>query len=116
MVRFAAPPSIAGMCSNCGHVNFIQEPSRQEMQFEWLIDNCHIWSMHETLLASLRTDPIFYCRLRGSEGFRQQLLRRKGKLVLLTPHRAGAGVQEVADYLKPILTTAAGSSLDVYRI
>ena len=72
--------------------------------------------MHEILLASLRTDPIFYCRLRGSEGFRQQLLRRKGKLVLLTPPRAGAGAQEVADYLKPILATAAGGSLYAYRI
>ena len=63
--------------------------------------------MHETLLASLRTDPIFYCRLRGSEGFRQQLLRRKGKLVLLTPSRAGAGVQEVAHYLKLMLTNCS---------
>ena len=56
------------------------------------------------------------CRLRGSEGFRQQLLRRKGKLVLLTPPRAGAGAQEVAEYLKPILATAAGGSLYAYRI
>ena len=72
--------------------------------------------MHEPLLASLRTDPIFYCRLKGGEGFRQQLLRRKGKLVLLTPPRAGAGAQEVADYLKPILATAAGGSLYAYRI
>ena len=63
--------------------------------------------MHEILLASLRTDPIFYCRLRGSEGFRQQLLRRKGKLVLLTPPRAGTGVQEVAHYLKPMLTNCS---------
>ncbi len=58
----------------------------------------------------------FYCRLMGRIGFRQRLLSRKGKLVQLTPPRAGAAVQEVADYLKPILTTAAGGSLDAYRI
>ncbi len=90
------------MCSNFGHAS--------------LIHDCHNWGMHELLLTSLRTVPFFCCRLKGSEGFRQQLLRRKGKLLLLTPPRAGAGVQEVADYLKPILTTAAGGSLDAYRI
>ncbi|KAL0054653.1 hypothetical protein WJX82_000460 [Trebouxia sp. C0006] len=55
-------------------------------------------------------------RLTGNEGFRQQLLRRRGKLVLLTPPKPGAGVQEVAEYLKPMLTVAAGGSLDAYRI
>jgi len=58
----------------------------------------------------------FNCRLTGNEGFRRQLLRRTGKLVLLTPPRPGAAVQEVADYLKPMLTVAAGGSLDAYRI
>jgi len=55
------------------------------------------------------------CRLPGSEGFRQQLLKRKGKLVLLTPPKAEVGVQEVAEYLEPILTVAARGSLDAYR-
>ncbi|KAL0050777.1 hypothetical protein WJX82_007061 [Trebouxia sp. C0006] len=55
-------------------------------------------------------------RLIGSEGFRQRLLRRKGKLVLITPPRARAGVQEVAEYLKPMLTATARGSLDAYRI
>ncbi len=59
---------------------------------------------------------LLYCRLIGSEGFRQRLLRHRGKLVLLTPPRAGAAVQEVADHLKPMLTAAAGGSLDAYRI
>ncbi|KAL0025896.1 hypothetical protein WJX77_000139 [Trebouxia sp. C0004] len=54
-------------------------------------------------------------RLIGSENFRQQLLRRKGKLVLLTPPRPGAAVHEVANYLEPMLTAAAGGSLDAYR-
>ncbi len=72
--------------------------------------------MHEPLCTSLRAESFFYCRLIGSEGFRQRLLRRKGKLVLITPPRAGAGVQEVAEYLKPMLTATAGGSLDAYRI
>ena len=55
------------------------------------------------------------CRLPGSERFRQQLLKRRGKLVLLAPPKAGVGVKEVAEYLKPILTAAAGGSLDAYR-
>ncbi|DBA85642.1 TPA: hypothetical protein ACH3X1_005217 [Trebouxia sp. C0004] len=54
-------------------------------------------------------------RLLGSEGFRQQLLKRRGKLVLLAPPKAGVGVKEVAKYLKPILTAVAGGSLDAYR-
>ncbi|KAL0053313.1 hypothetical protein WJX82_004144 [Trebouxia sp. C0006] len=54
-------------------------------------------------------------RLPGSERFRQQLLKRRGKLVLLAPPKAGVGVKEVAEYLKPILTAAAGGSLDAYR-
>ena len=58
----------------------------------------------------------FNCRLTGNEGFKQQLLRRRGKLVLLTPPRPGASVQEVAEYLKPMLTVAAGGSLNAYRI
>ncbi|KAL0043079.1 hypothetical protein WJX79_008476 [Trebouxia sp. C0005] len=33
-------------------------------------------------------------RLLGSEGFRQQLLSRRGKLFLLTPPKAGVGVKE----------------------
>ena len=72
--------------------------------------------MPEPLRISLRTKPFFYCRLIGSEGFRQRLLRRKGKLVLITPPRARAGVQEVAEYLKPMLTATARGSLDAYRI
>jgi len=55
------------------------------------------------------------CRLPGSEGFRHQLLKRRGKLVLLTPPKARVGVKEVADYLEPILTVAGGGSLDAYR-
>lgn len=49
----------------------------------------------------------FVCRLVGSERFRQRLLKRKGKLVLLTPPKAEVGVQEVAEYLEPILKAAA---------
>ena len=56
----------------------------------------------------------FNCRLTGNEGFRQQLLRHTSKLVLLTPPRPGAAVQEVTDYLKARLTVAAGGSLDAY--
>ncbi|KAA6421635.1 MAG: hypothetical protein FRX49_08578 [Trebouxia sp. A1-2] len=54
-------------------------------------------------------------RLLGSEGFRQQLLSRRGKLFLLTPPKAGVGVKEVAENLEPSLTAAAGGSLDAYR-
>jgi len=57
----------------------------------------------------------FVCRLVGSEKFRQQLLKRRGKLVLLIPPKVGIGVKEVAEYLQPILTAAAGGSLDAYR-
>ena len=57
----------------------------------------------------------FVCRLLGSEGFRQQLLSRRGKLFLLTPPKAGVGVKEVAENLEPSLTAAAGGSLDAYR-
>ncbi len=79
-------------------------------------------SVLPTLSACMSTCSASYvlmhasvCRLPGSEGFRQQLLKRTGKLVLLTPPRAGLGAKEVADYLEPILTVAAGGSLDVYR-
>lgn len=36
--------------------------------------------------------------------------------VLLTPPRAEAAEQKVADYLKPTLTAASGGYLDAYRI
>ncbi len=57
----------------------------------------------------------FVCRLVGSEGFRQQILKRRGKLVLLAPPKAGVGVNEEAEYIEPILTAAAGGSLAAYR-
>ncbi len=56
----------------------------------------------------------FVGRLVGSEGFRQQILKRRGKLVLLASPKAGVGVEEVAEHLEPILTAAAGGSLAAY--
>ncbi len=46
--------------------------------------------------------------------FRQQILKRKGELVLLAPPKAGVGAKEVAEYLEPFLLAAAGGSLDAY--
>ena len=71
--------------------------------------------MHEHVLVFLHTDVCFCCRLPGCEGLRQQLLKRRGKLVLLAPPKAGVGVKEMAENLEPILTLAAGGSLDAYR-
>ncbi len=64
--------------------------------------------MHEhVLMFPCALTHSFVCRLVGSERFRQRLLKRKGKLVLLTPPKAEVGVQEVAEYLEPILKAAA---------
>jgi len=68
-----------------------------------------------TCSYSCAVTHAFVCRLVGSEKFRQQLLKRRGKLVLLIPPKVGIGVKEVAEYLQPILTAAAGGSLDAYR-
>jgi len=86
------------------------------------------------VLRFLRTDPYFglqagrqcsgfralthtfVCRLVGSELFRQHILKRKGELVLLAPPKAGVGAKEVAEYMEPFLTAAAGGSLAAYRL
>ncbi len=54
--------------------------------------------------------------LLGSELFRQHILKRKGELVLLAPPKAGVGAKEVAEYMEPFLTAAAGGSLAAYRL
>ena len=56
------------------------------------------------------------CRLVGRELFRQELLGRHGKLVLVDRLKPEATVEEVVSCLEPILTAAAGGSLDAYRL
>lgn len=51
----------------------------------------------------------------GKEYFRQELLGRHGKLVLVDRLKPASTVEEVVAYLEPILTAAAGGSLDAYR-
>ncbi len=49
--------------------------------------------------------------------FRAHLLAQQGRLVDV-PQEMGSNaitVEQLADYLKPILTAAAGGSLDAYR-
>lgn len=57
---------------------------------------------------------LIFCRQVGREYFRQELLGRYGKLVLVDPLKAEAAVEEVVSCLEPILTAAAGGSLDAY--
>ena len=50
--------------------------------------------------------------------FRAHLLAQQGRLVDV-PHQMASNavsVEQLADYLKPILTAAAGGSLDAYRL
>ena len=57
------------------------------------------------------------CRLTGRAVFRAHLLAQQGRLVDV-PHQMASNavtVEQLADYLKPILTAAAGGSLDAYR-
>ncbi len=55
------------------------------------------------------------CRPVGRELFRQELLGRHGKLVLVDRLKPEATVEEVVSCLEPVLTAAAGGSLDAYR-
>ncbi len=55
------------------------------------------------------------CRQVGRELFRQELLGRHGKLVLVDRLKPEATVEEVVACLEPILIAAAGGSLDLYR-
>ena len=58
---------------------------------------------------------LMVCRQLGKEYFRQELLGRHGKLVLVDRLKPASTVEEVVAYLEPILTAAAGGSLDAYR-
>ncbi len=58
-----------------------------------------------------------YCRLTGRAVFNSHLLAKKGRLVDVPQEMANdtITVKQLADYLEPILTAAAGGSLDAYR-
>ncbi len=57
------------------------------------------------------------CRLTGRAVFRTRLLAKQGRLVDVSLNMTSetTTVKQLADYLKPILTAAAGGSLDAYR-
>ena len=46
--------------------------------------------------------------------FRSHLLAKQGRLIDV-PQEMAITVEQLADYMKPALTAAAGGSLDVYR-
>ena len=46
---------------------------------------------------------------------RQQIFRRKGKLVVISPFQPEATEDDVACHLEPILQAAAGGFLEAYR-
>jgi len=46
--------------------------------------------------------------------FRSHLLAKQGRLIDV-PQEMAITVEQLADYMKPVLTAAAGGSLDVYR-
>ena len=50
--------------------------------------------------------------------FRSHLLGREGRLIDVSHNMTGDSVtvEQLADYLEPILTAAAGGSLDAYRL
>ncbi len=57
------------------------------------------------------------CRLTGRAVFRSHLLAREGRLIDV-PYQMTSDtitVDQMADYLEPMLTAAAGGSLDAYR-
>lgn len=57
------------------------------------------------------------CRSTGRAVFRAHLLAKQGRLVDVPQEMASNAitVEQLADYLEPILTVAAGGSLDAYR-
>ena len=66
----------------------------------------------------LRKHTCSKCRLTGRAVFRAHLLAQQGRLVDV-PHQMASNavtVEQLADYLKPLLTAAAGGSLDAYRL
>ncbi len=56
-----------------------------------------------------------FCRLTGRAMFKQTLLAKHGKLVLIPQHKLSSSVDELAAYLQQELEAAVGGSLEAYR-
>ncbi len=71
-----------------------------------------------TVLTHSARRACTHCRLTGRTMFSIHLMAKQGRLVDV-PHKMTSGiitVKQLADHLEPILTAAAGGSLDAYRL
>ena len=68
--------------------------------------------------SSLQLLASLLCRLTGRAVFSTHLLARQGQLVDVPLNMTSdiITVEQLADYLEPMLTAAAGGSLDAYRL
>jgi len=73
---------------------------------------CAGWLQDNTLL----TPPCVHCRLTGHAVFSTHLTAKQGRLVDVPRSMTSdtTTVKQLADYLEPILTAAAGGSLNAY--
>ena len=84
-------------------------------------DNVYIYNVYNTRYIFLEFWLYTYtcqtCRLTGRAVFRSLLLGKQGRLIDV-PYQMtldNMTVKQLAEYLEPMLTAAAGGSLDTYR-